>query len=257
MYSQVRLEISPPTAWLYFNRPEKLNAMNTQMLMEAVEALSEAESRGDVHFLVLTGEGRAFSAGIDVAEVASSEGPEASGRIFEVLAGFFRKLVSLEKVTIAAFNGVAVGGGAEVLWAVDLSVAVRDARFIWAEARWGLVPPLLSVVGPQMLGPARAAEIAMTSGELSAEEAYRLGLVSRLSDSREKLADDVSALVRDVMANSPGAVESVRRMIRLSKLSALAELGISELVRNARSHSVIEAARRFARERAYPEYKWI
>jgi enoyl-CoA hydratase/carnithine racemase len=251
----VEVVVDPPLGWVYFNRPDKLNAMNLELLREAEEAVRSLGGRSDVSFIVFSGRGRAFSAGIDLREV-SSGGVEGSGRLFEALASFFRALLTVDKVTVAAVNGVAAGGGAEVLWAVDLSVAVRGARLIWAEALWGLIPPALTTVGLGALGPGRAAFIAMAAGEMTAEEAYRLGIVSALADTPEELPGAVRRLAEQVMRSSPEAVASIRRIIRLQKAGPLLELGVSELLRLARREETLRAAESFAREKKPPRYKW-
>ncbi len=255
-YRFVRVELDPPIGWVIFNRPEKLNAMNKGMLDEATKAVGGLEGESKVHFIAFTGEGRAFSAGIDLSEVSQAKSPEEAGEVFEALARFFRKVLLASKPTIAAINGVAAGGGAELIWVVDLSVAVRDARILWPEARWGLIPPALSTIGLEALGPARAALIAMTSGGLSAEEAYRLGLISRIAGSSEDLREEVRKLAREVMTNSPAAVESIVRLLRVAKAKQLLEAGISELLRLSRSSALIEAAKVFVESRRSPEYRW-
>lgn len=255
-FQYVRVEIDPPLGWVVFNRPERLNAMNRGLLDEAVKAVGILEGEARVHFIAFTGEGRAFSAGIDLAEVSKAGGPDEAGVVFEYLARFFRRVLQASKPTIAAVNGVAAGGGAELLWAVDLSVAVRGARIIWSEARWGLIPPALPTLGVEVLGPARAALIALTSGELSAEEAHRLGLVSMLVESPDDLRRGVRELVDKVMANSPVAVEAIVRLIRAAKYKQLLEAGIAELSKLSRSNAVIEAARLFVESKRSPAYKW-
>ena len=255
-YSSIEVEVRKPVGWIYFNRPDKLNAMNTSLLREAVEALDSLESEPEVHFIVLSGRGRAFSAGIDLSEVAGSPSPESAGRIFEVLARFFRRLLTVEAVTIAAVNGHAVGGGAEVLWAVDLSVAVKGAKIAWPEARWGLVPPALSTIGPAAIGPARAGYLALTSGGITAEEAHRIGLVSRLVDNPEELEKAVEEMVNEVMKNSRDSAYSISRMLRTAKTTPILELGISELARLARSSDVISASKGFVERREQPRWEW-
>ena len=259
MYETIRIEKSGVVGWLVLNRPDKLNALNTKMLGEALEALEKLEGDSSVKFVAVTGEGKAFSAGLDLSEVAGARDPDGAGRILGELAGFFKRLLSLSKPVIMAVNGHAFGGGAELLWAGDLVVAVRGARISWAETLWNLVPPLLPTIGVQVLGPARAALLALAVEEITSEEAYRLGLVSRLVDSREKLREEVEMLTREIMRSSPYSVKSVIRMLRVAKISTLAELGISELERMARHRLTIEAARKFLESKKPPNYRnlWL
>ena len=254
MYETIRVEKSGVIGWLVLNRPDKLNALNTKMLGEAIEALGELERDSSVKFVAVTGEGKAFSAGLDLSEVAGAGDPDRAGKILGELAGFFKRLLSLSKPVILAVNGHAFGGGAELLWAGDLVVAVKGVRISWAETLWNLVPPLLPTIGVQVLGPARAALLALAVEEITSEEAYRLGLVSRLVESREKLREEVEKLVSEIMRSSPHSVRATIRMLRIAKMSALAELGISELERMARHKLTLEAARSFVENRRPPDY---
>ena len=253
----VEVRVEPPIGWIVFNRPERLNAMDKSLLSETIRALEDLGSRGDVAFIAVTGKGKAFSAGMDLKALSMAGSLDEVGEAFELLARMFRALLAVEKVTIAAVNGVAAGGGAELLWAVDLSVAVRGVRIMWPEALWGLIPPALSTIGPQILGPARAAYLAMASGEVTAEEAYRLGLVSKLVERPEDLEEAVREMAREVMRSSPAAVNTIRRILRSYKASLALELGVSELIRLSRRGEVLEASRSFAGRKRPPEYKWL
>lgn len=256
---KVRVEVGKPLSWIVFSVPDKLNAMSSDLLVEATNALRRLEQEEGVWFVAFTGEGRAFSAGIDLSEVASAGSPEERESVFARLAEFFDSLLSTRLVTIAAVNGIAAGGGAEMLWAVDLSVAVRNARIIWPEARWGLVAPALSTLGPWMLGPGLAGRLALEGGELSGEEAYRLGLVSLVVDSPGELRRAVEALVERVMANSPEAVDTTARLLKESKRSLLLSIGVKELLRLARGEKLARAAESFVKTRRPPDYRdeWL
>ena len=253
----IEVRIEPPIGWVVFNRPERLNAMDKGLLSDTIRALEDLGSRGDIAFIAITGKGKAFSAGMDLKALSTAGSLDEVGEAFELLARMFRTLLAVKKVTIAAVNGVAAGGGAELLWAVDLSVAVRSARIMWPEALWGLIPPALSTIGPQVLGPARAAYLAMASGEVTAEEAYRLGLVSKLVEKPEDLEAAVKELAGEVMRSSPSSVDSIRRILRSYKASIALELGVSELIRLSRRGEVLEASRSFAERKKPPEYKWL
>lgn len=255
-FANVKIEVDTPVGWLVFNRPEKLNALNTAMMGEAVEALGLLEDDGRVKVVAVTGSGRLFSAGIDLGEVAGSRDQDASGAIFSRLARLFEALTSISKPLVIALNGHAYGGGAEMLWAGDIVVAVRGARIGWPEARWNLVPPLLPFLGIGPLGPARTGLLALTSGEITAEEAYRLGLVSDLVDKPEDLRGRVKEIASSILANSPESVRSILSMLRMARLQQAARIGVSELERLARSRLTIEAARSFRDSKRPPKYEW-
>jgi len=139
---------------------------------------------------VISGEGKIFSAGIDLQEIARAEKVEEVEDIFIHLERMFKTLLDVPKITILALNGDAYGGGAEMIWAADIVVSVEDAKIGWAEARWGLVPPIAIGLGSFVLGFSRAALTAYTAGSITAKEAYNLGLISVLT-SRDRLRESV------------------------------------------------------------------
>lgn len=255
MYRFVGVEVSDGVGWLILRRVEKLNALSSELLEEALRALDELESRDDVKILALTGEGRVFSAGADLGEVANAKTAEEAGRLFELLARFIHRLLDVDKPVILALNGDAYGGGAELIWAADIVVAVEDAKLVWAEARWGYVTPILAVLGPSIIGPSRTAMLAMTLEPLTAREAHHIGLVASLAPNREKLREEVYRIAKTIMENSPQAIRSIKKLLRLAKLNPLVELGVSELVKLARGGEAREAAKAFVEKRK-PEYKW-
>jgi len=152
-------------------------------------------------------------------------------------------------------NGDAYGGGAELLWAADIVVAVENAKLVWAEARWGYVTPLLAVLGPSILGPSRTAMLAMTLEPLTAREAHHIGLIARLVPDQAALREEVYRIARSIMENSPQAIKSIKKLLRLAMKPHLVELGVSELERLARGEEARRAAKAFAEKRK-PEYKW-
>ena len=251
----VVVERKGPAAWAILNRPEKLNSLNRELMNELINIFKELDRDHEAKVLVLTGRGKAFSAGIDLGEVAEAEDPEEASSIFRKLAELFRTLLALEKPLIMAVNGHAYGGGAELLWAADVVVAVKGARIAWPEAKWGLVPPILPTLGALVLGPARAALLAMTGKPLTAEEAYSMGLVSVLAEDLEDLEVKVGEVVRSVLSYSPGGVRSVKKLLRQVKATSLAELGISELERLAMTSDTRYAAKMFKAKKE-PTYKW-
>ncbi|MDT7889970.1 MAG: enoyl-CoA hydratase/isomerase family protein [Desulfurococcales archaeon] len=253
-YSNVIVEIRDGIGRLYMNRPEKYNALNSPMLRELVTALNDVEGDARAKILVLSGRGKAFSAGIDLSELASAKDPDEAGKLFQNLASLFRKLLSLEKPLIIAVNGDAFGGGAELLWVGDAVVIAEGARISWAEARWGLIPPALSTLGILVLGPVRASYLAMSSAMISAKEALEMGLATHMAPL-DKLEETVTSIARAFMENSPQALKTIKRVKRSIVLTHILELGISELERLSRTVSALDAARAF-KEKRKPSYEW-
>ena len=165
-------------------------------------------------------------------------------------------LLNTRLVTIAAVHGVAAGGGAEILWAFDLVVVSRDARLLWPEGRWGLVAPAVTTIGPAVLGPGRAAALALTTGEMTGEEAYRLGIASALAEDASKLQEAVEGLVARVMENAPQSVAASVRLLREWKKRTILPLGAEALVSLSRTETAREAARHFAKEKRPPRHEW-
>ncbi len=238
--------------WIVFNRPEKLNAFNTRMMDEVIRATTEGEAWAYVY----TGRGRFFSAGIDLSEVASSKDADESGAVFAKLGEMFNTIFQLDQPVIVALNGDAYGGGAEFIWLGDVVIAPRDAKIGWAEAKWGLIPPLLPLLGSISMGIGRAQYIAYTSGVVKAKDLEHYGVISKLVDSPGDIEEEVSKTLDEIRANSPNAFRSLKNYFRMIKLGPLTAYGVSELERLSRSSRVIEAAREFLRSKRQPSYDW-
>ncbi len=255
MYRFIGVEVSDGIGWIVLRRVEKLNALNLEVVEEILKALDELESRDDVKVIAVTGEGRVFSAGADLSEVARAGSAEEAGRLFSAIARLARRMLWVDKPLIIALNGDAYGGGAELIWTADIVVSVENAKLVWAEARWGYNTPVLPVAGLNILGPSRTAMLAMTVEPLTAKEAHHLGLIARLVPDQKALREEVLKIARSIMENSPQAIKSIKKLLRLAKLTPLMEIGFSELERLARGEEAREAAKAFV-ERRKPEYKW-
>lgn len=241
--------------FVVLNRPEKLNALSTEVMEELIATLHKADEMQEVKVIALTGEGKFFSAGADLSEVHRASSPEEAERTFRTIAKLVSALMGLEKPLIMALNGDAYGGGAELIWTADIVIAVESAKLVWAEARWGYNAPVLPVIGPWVLGPSRTAMLAMTLEPLTAKEAHALGIISRLVPDQQALREEVKRIAKAIMENSPQGVRSIKRLLKLSKSSPLIELGLSELQRLARGQEAREAARAFVEKRK-PSYSW-
>lgn len=175
-------------ATITLNRPDTLNAFNDDMLGRLADALKTAGRSDDVRCIVITGAGRAFSAGQDLGAVRErAEGHGGGMSLREHLETTYNRIIAsirgVEKPVIAAVNGVAAGAGASIALACDIRLASEKASFVMAFAGVGLVPDSGSTwFLPRMLGFARAFELYATSGRLSAAEAEQAGLVNRVVD---------------------------------------------------------------------------
>jgi len=209
---------------LTLNRPEKLNAITGGLLDALYAALKEGEEDREVRALLLTGAGRAFSAGQDLTEFGDRK-PDYEAhlrrynRVVEALSG-------LEKPLVVAVNGVAAGAGMSLaLWG-DLRLAAVGASFTTAFVRIGLVPDSgLSFLLPRLVGLAKAQELLLLSPRLSAEEALALGLVHRVVPA-EKLMEEALSLAKELAQGPTRAYALTKKLLletyRLSLTEALA-----------------------------------
>lgn len=214
----IRLSRDGPVATITLSRPAKLNAFTVAMHARLREALAGLEADEGVNVVVLTGEGRAFSSGQDLAEDLPRD---EAGRIDlgPTLARDYNPLVlrlaSYGKLTVAALNGPAVGAAMNVALACDLVVAARSAYLQEAFARIALVPDAGGTwILPRLVGPKRALALMLTGEPVPAEEALRMGLVCKVFEDAE-FAAETAAFARR-LAEGPGLA------YRLTKL-ALAE----------------------------------
>lgn len=190
MYETILSENLDGVLRITLNRPAQLNAFTEQMHKELLAALKEAERNSEVRAVVLTGAGKAFNAGQDLAEIV--------GQTID-FGEFLRKrynplilqLQKLEKPVIAAVNGVAAGAGMSLALACDVRLASEKASFANVFVNIGLVPDSGGCYFlPRVVGIGKALELAVTGDKLSADEAYRIGLVSQVYPA-ETFADDV------------------------------------------------------------------
>ena len=220
-YETLLCEKREAIAYVTINRPEKLNALNRRVIDELDACFTAFEADDDIRAVILTGAGeRSFVAGADINELAVQtpvEGRETSLRGQRVLD----RIENLGKPVIAAVNGFALGGGCELAMACTLRIASDNARFAQPEVRLGIVPGYAGTRRlPRLVGKGRAMEIILTGEQLSAQEAYRIGLVNQVVSSKDLIAA-AGNLARKIMANAPLAVkfamEAVNRGMDMSQ----------------------------------------
>src|SRR5690606_1335309 len=175
--SSVLLEINGGVAEITLNRPDKYNAFNREMSLLLQEKLDKCAS-GEIRAVVITGAGKAFSAGQDLKEVIEMEGGGLGNILSEQLNPIVIKIRNLEKPVIAAVNGVAAGAGANIAIACDIVVASKSAGFIQAFSKIGLIPDSGGTYFlPRLIGLQKATALMMLGENISAEEAERIGMI--------------------------------------------------------------------------------
>jgi enoyl-CoA hydratase/carnithine racemase len=195
------------------NRPDVLNAMDRDVFSELRDAALRAGADPSVRALVLTGEGRAFSSGLDTSLFASGIG-EGSPLTLDIasLQECFTVYETVGVPTIAAINGVALGGGIQLAAACDLRVAAEDAELAVYEIRWGIIPDLGGTQRlPRLIGLGRAKELILTGRKIGAAEALAWGLVNRVVPA-ERVREEAMAWARELAAGPPLALSAAKRL---------------------------------------------
>ena len=203
------------------SRPEALNALNSQVLSDLDAALDQAERDEEVYVVILTGEGRSFVAGADIAEM--KEFSAIDGKRFGVRGGnVFLKLENLSKPVIAAVNGFALGGGCELAMACDIRLASEKAKFGQPEVGLGITPGFGGTQRlPRIVGVSKAMELILTGKTIGAQEAKAIGLVSEVYPP-EELMGKAMEMAQAICANAQIAVRQVKRCIRMGMQTDIA-----------------------------------
>jgi len=205
-----------------FARPEKLNALNLEMWVSLREALSR-ECSGEIRGIVLTGSGRAFSAGDDIGAMYALNSVEEAIGFFETLRATLETLALCPKPIVAAVNGLAVGGGAEMLLLVDYVIASRGSWIAFPESRIGLIPPLLLTIGVDTLGLRLARRLALTGERIDVEDAARLGLVDEVVDGDKLVSIAVERALKLAEYTTPEALRAIKRILYARYSSYISE----------------------------------
>jgi enoyl-CoA hydratase len=193
---------------LILNRPEALNALNFEIFEKLREYFNLVREDDEVKILVITGRGRAFSAGLDFALLGSSlmENTSKVRSFLRALQETINIPESMEKPSIAAINGIALGGGTELALACDIRIASENSIFGIPEVCYGIVPDLGGAQRlPRVVGLGRAKELILTGDQIDAQEAWRIGLVNKVVPQNE-LENAVRTMANKIMDNGPVAV---------------------------------------------------
>ena len=210
---EVQVRVEDGVATITLNRPAALNSLTIPMKERLLGVLLELAENRDARAVILTGAGRAFCAGQDLKErLEPDPAPfdEELGRRYNPIV---RALRRLPQPVIAAVNGVSAGAGASLAFACDLRIAAEGASFVLAFGRLGLVPDTgASWTLPRIVGAARAAELALLGGAVSAADALRIGLVSRVVPADE-LGAEAATMAGQLAGLAPGATAATKRLM--------------------------------------------
>lgn len=214
--SFVLLEKRGHVAIMTLNRPEVLNAMNKELSMQLFDTLDQVENDDDIYVAILTGAGRAFLAGADIAANlnASSFNTAVDSAENSRLA---MRIQNLKKPVIAAVNGFALGGGCEIAMACDIRLASEKARFGQPEAGLGIMTGLGGAIRlPRIVGMSKAIELCAVGNIFKADEALEMGLVSYVYPP-EELMDKAIEMAEQIAANAQIAVQQCKMAIHASQ----------------------------------------
>jgi methylglutaconyl-CoA hydratase len=242
MYSTLLLEFAGEIARITLNRPDKRNAISSEMIAELQGALDAIEST-HTRVVILTGAGKAFCAGMDlemlaaIAKQSPAENQEDSRRIATML----RRVWSFPRPMIAAVNGHAFAGGCGLATLCDFTLAVPEAKFGYTEVKIGFLPAIVSVFLTRQIGEKRCRDLLLTGRVIDAAEAKEFGLVSEVVPA-ELLLDRALGLAGDLIAASPSSLSRAKRLLVSSQAAGV-------------DHDLERAILENARIRCTPDFK--
>jgi enoyl-CoA hydratase len=211
-YKTIKIDYADSIATLTFNRPDALNAINQDMLDETRSAIDEINKNIDIKVLVLTGAGRAFIAGADI-KTLQGFGPLEAKKFSECGQSLFAEIESMNIPVIACVNGFALGGGCEIAMSCDFIYASDKARFGQPEINLGIIP---GFGGTQRLsrlaGKGRAKELCMTGKNITAEEACKIGLVTRVFP-QESLLEETMKTAKEIAGKGRASLRALKHVI--------------------------------------------
>lgn len=203
------------------NRPDKFNSFNRDMALQLIQVLDEAEKDTSVRAIVLTGEGKAFCAGQDLAEALDPNGPGIKRIVEEHYNPIILRIRNIEKPFIAYVNGVAAGAGANIALACDIVCAAKGASFIQAFSKIGLIPDSGGTFTlPRLIGMQMASALMITGDKLSAEEAKQFGLVYKVFEG-EAAWNEVMSFAENIAAMPTKAIGFTKRLLNQSYSNTL------------------------------------
>lgn len=217
------VEKSEGIATFTLNRPTAMNALSRELRATLAQAFSDLQNEPDIGVVILTGAGKAFSAGVDLKELGSASATRGDTEAAVVGREVVLAMAQCDRPIIGAINGVAVTGGLEVTLACDIIIASKAARFADTHARVGVLPAWgLSQRLSRVIGVYRAKEMSLTGNFLSAEQAEAWGLVNRVV-TPEELMPTCRALAKDILSCVPEAVRDLKRIIDAGFATTLAD----------------------------------
>jgi len=233
-YTTLTIAHDGPVATITLNRPDKRNAISYVLIEDLLQALKELEDSPE-QLLILTGAGQAFCSGMDLDNLRAVTGrtEEENWADSELMARLFRTLYEFPKVTIAAVNGAAVAGGCGLATLCDFTLASTEARFGYTEVRIGFLPAIVSTFLLRQVGEKQARDLLLTGRIITAEEAFRMGLVNEIV-APDKLLSRSRELAATLLQNSPASLLAAKRLLNRYSSGELDRQIVAAVSENAR-----------------------
>ncbi len=195
------------------NRPESMNAINSEFMMELDGNLDDITADNEVFVVIITGGKKFFAAGADIKEVLGLKTPIEAHRFVTGAQSLFSKIDNLEKPVIAAIGGLALGGGCELALACDIRIGAGNALLGQPEIKIGVIPGGGGTQRlPRLIGMGRAKELLYTGDPVNADEAYRIGLLNKVVPI-ESLMDEAKKMARKIAAQPGVALQTTKRVV--------------------------------------------
>lgn len=212
MYENIKFEVKEGIGYVTINRPQAMNALNEDVLGELLDVFTKIESDETVKAVILTGEGKAFVAGADIAQMSKLNALE--GRSMMTLGHKVMNLIeNIEKPVIAAVNGFALGGGCELAMACDIRIASEKAKFGQPEVGLGIIPGFGGTQRlARLVGKGMAKYLIMTAEMIPASEAFRIGLVEKIA-TPEELMVEAEKVAKTIISKAPVAIATAKTAI--------------------------------------------
>ncbi len=257
--SQFKVEIEGHVAWLTLNRPEKRNTMGTNFFKGLSEHLANFDQDKEIRVVIIKAAGKSFTAGTDLEEAGSL----LSGQAADQRETTRRKILKLQedltsiercsKPVIAAVHSHCIGGGIDLISACDIRIATQDAVFSIRETPMGIIADLGTLQRlPYIIGHGRFRELALTGRDFTAEEAWQMGLITRICENREGLYAEAKNLADRIAGCPPLTVQGTKEVILYSRDNGIAA-GLQYVAqKNAAalpSEDVVEAVTAFMEKR--------
>src|SRR5271165_7089631 len=241
-YETLLVEATEHVATITLNRPDKRNSINTQMIADLQSALDAVE-KTHARVVVLTGVGRTFCAGMDLAllQAIATQSPSENQEDSRRMAKMFRRVWSYSKPMIAAVNGHALAGGCGLATLCDFTIAVPEAKFGYTEVKIGFLPAIVSVFLTRQIGEKRARDLLLTGRMLEAAEAKEIGLVNEVV-SADKLMARAHELAEVLLAASPSSITRAKHLLVSAEAASI-------------DHDLERAVLENARVRCTPDFK--